>query len=87
MSPETKLVLNSAACVLWNVGIVSKLTVSDDLTHFDFYLGKYLLILLEREGEGPEERQKIKLLPLLHWFSPRQGIKTLPFPKGLTPRH
>lgn len=38
-----------------NVGIVNKLTVSDDLTHFDFCLGKYLLILLEREGEGPEQ--------------------------------
>jgi hypothetical protein len=52
-----KWVLNSAACVLWNVGIVSKLTVSDDLTHFDFYLGKYLLILLER-GEVLSRKAK-----------------------------
>lgn len=31
------------------MGIVNKLTVSDDLTHFDFCLGKYPLILLEEK--------------------------------------
>lgn len=88
VSLEMKLDLNSAACVLWNVGIVSKLTVSDDLTHFDFYLGKYLLILLEREGEGSRlERQKIKLLPFFHRLSPSQLLKSLLFPEDLMPHH
>lgn len=85
---EMKPVLNSAACVLRNVGIVSKLTVSDDLTHFDFYLGKYLLILLEREGEGSwAERQKIKLLPFFHRLSTSQVFKSLLFPEDLMPHH
>lgn len=54
-----KLDLNSAACVRWNVGIVSKLTVSDDLTHFDFYFGKYLLILF-RKGRRRALTRKAK---------------------------
>lgn len=69
-----KRVLNSAACVLWNVGIVSKLTVSDDLTHFDFYLGKYLLILLGREGEVLSRKAKDQ--------TPSRLAQALPMPRS-----
>lgn len=69
-----KRVLNSAACVLWNAGIVSKLTVSDDLTHFDFYLGKYLLILLGREGEVLSRKAKDQ--------TPSRLAQALPTPRS-----
>lgn len=59
-----------------NVGIVNKLTVSDDLTHFDFCLGKYLLILLERGGEGPEQEcKRSNHFTILIILSQCQGLK------------
>lgn len=68
-----------------NVGIVNKMTVSEYVTHFDFCLGKYLLILLG-SGEGPEQECKRSDHSPSCSFSPNaKALKFQPFPQELAP--
>lgn len=69
-----------------NVGLVSKLTVSDDVTHFDSSSGKYLLIRLEREGERPgQERKRSDHSPSCSPSPSAGALKFQQFPQELAP--